>query len=176
MRRSFAGAFVVATVLTVAAVPIAWAQAVPPSLRACAAETKDAERLACFDREIARLSQLPTTINSPAAAVPPPPPGPPLSAEENFGRRGEMVRKEREEERTRTPALKELSAVVTKVSARAHGELVVTLDNGQVWVQELPDPHFSVAVQDKVKIKPGALGSFLLAAPSGRSTRVRRLR
>ena len=30
--------------------------AVPPALRACASETKDSERLACYDRTIERLS------------------------------------------------------------------------------------------------------------------------
>jgi len=153
---------------------MARAQAVPPSLRACAAETRDAERLACFDREIARLTESKNADNLPPVAVPPPPAPPPLSAEEKFGRRGELIREERDQQSAQ--ALKELHAVVTKVTSRTYGELVITLDNGQVWVQVLPDPHFSVDLKDKITIKPGALGSFLLSAPSGRSTKVKRLR
>jgi hypothetical protein len=39
-------------------VPAAFAQTIPPTLDACATESDSGKRLACFDREIARLHQL----------------------------------------------------------------------------------------------------------------------
>jgi hypothetical protein len=46
--------------LSLQAIPTcAWAQAVPESLRGCTAESDPARRLACYDREMARLSASP---------------------------------------------------------------------------------------------------------------------
>jgi hypothetical protein len=64
--------------LPLCGVPVgAMAQSVPASLRACTAEP-DATRLACYDREMARL--LAQEAAQPAAAPPPPPPPPPAAA------------------------------------------------------------------------------------------------
>jgi hypothetical protein len=62
------------------------------------------------------------------------------------------------------------------VSAKPHGELVVTLENGQVWAEIQTSSGARVKAGDRVTIKPGALGSFLLVAPNGRSTKVTRVR
>jgi hypothetical protein len=54
----------------------ALAQAVPPTLIACSTQTDSGERLACYDREIARLRQLSATTSSaarPSSATPTPP-------------------------------------------------------------------------------------------------------
>jgi hypothetical protein len=170
-----AAGLIVTIVFCIGDASLATAQTVPPTVSACTAEADNARRLACFDRAIARLSEQqaaasPAPTASSAAA--------PLSAEDGFGRRGEMVREERERERQSvdTPKLKELTAVVTKISSRAHGELVITLDNGQVWTQIAVDTHFLVKLDDKVTVKPGVLGSFRLVAPAGRATQVKRLR
>jgi hypothetical protein len=50
----------------------AFAQAVPPTLIACSTQTDSAERLACYDREIARLRQLPAASSGarPSSAMP----------------------------------------------------------------------------------------------------------
>jgi hypothetical protein len=50
----------------------AFAQAVPPTLIACSTQTDSAERLACYDREIARLRQLPAASSGarPFSAMP----------------------------------------------------------------------------------------------------------
>jgi hypothetical protein len=50
--------------------PPLFAQAVPPSLIACSTQTDSGERLACYDREIARLRQLPATPSGAATAPP----------------------------------------------------------------------------------------------------------
>lgn len=120
-----------------------------PSLRACAAETDDVRRLACYDREIARLS---------------------ASPEEQFGVRGEVAGRAND----KAPELDRLTAKVMSISSRPHGELVITLDNGQVWAQK-ESRYIPLKVGDTVTIRSGAFGSLWLDIPSTRSsTRVKR--
>ena len=52
----------------------ALAQTVPASLRACTAQTDPTRRLACYDRQMARLSTPPAPAPAPAAATPAPAP------------------------------------------------------------------------------------------------------
>lgn len=134
------------------------------AIRACRAEADDAKRLACYDREADRIAA------RPAAA-----PAPVLTPEERFGRRGSMAREEKDREKSEARELGELNAVVTEIWTRSDGLMKITLDNGQVWSQNAPDPFFRLRTGDKVKIQPGALGSFLLSGPSKRSTRVTRI-
>lgn len=134
----------------------------------CAGEKDDTRRLACFDAAVDRARAAPA---NPAPAVV----ATPLSQEEKFGLRGEL----KQEKAQKVPELQELEqlqAQVTKVSTKPHGELVVTLENGQVWTEIQTNSGARVKAGDRVAIKPGALGSFLLVAPNGRSTRVTRVR
>lgn len=150
-----------------AAAPLASAQAVPESLRACAAEADDLRRLACFDREMARLGE---------SHAPAPAPAPMLSAEERFGMQGELARKLEKEKGIERPELEKLEAQVSEVGEKPRGELIVTLDNGQVWEQVEAKTGFRLRSGDSVTITPGALRSFWLQGESGRQTRVRRVR
>jgi hypothetical protein len=146
----------------------ATAPATTAEFLACAAEKDDARRLACFDAAVDRARAAPA---NPAPAVV----AAPLSQEEKFGLRGEL----KQEKAQKVPELQELEqlqAQVTKVSTKPHGELVVTLENGQVWTEIQTNSGARVKAGDRVAIKPGALGSFLLVAPNGRSTRVTRVR
>jgi hypothetical protein len=120
----------------------------------CAKESDDARRLLCFDAVVAGLRPAPAAT---AAAKP----------EDKFGARGDLNPEEREE-------LSEITGKVTEVSARPHGELVVTLDNGQVWVERTANSKLKVKAGDTVKIEAGALGSFVLIA-NGRSSKVARV-
>jgi hypothetical protein len=72
------------------------------------------------------------------------------------------------------PAPKRTTATVTAIDKRPRGELVVTLDNGQVWAQKSPDRYFPLKVGDPVAILAGSLGSFRLIAGS-RATPVTRV-
>ncbi len=70
---------------------------------------------------------------------------------------------------------KHLLAVVSGVSNRPRGELVVTLDNGQVWMQ-LEATNYPLKPGDHVEIDVGALGSYVLWCPSNRrATKVTRI-
>jgi hypothetical protein len=55
----------------------AFAQSIPPGLRACAAESDSLRRLVCYDKEMAQLMK---SAPQPVAAPPPPPPPPPPQA------------------------------------------------------------------------------------------------
>jgi hypothetical protein len=72
--------------------------------------------------------------------------------------------------------LQELRATVTKVAAKPHGELVLSLDNGQVWYEIQANSGIRVKTGDQVTIRSGALGSYSVVAPNGRSSKVTRVR
>lgn len=128
------------------------------ALKHCAAEHDDARRLACYDAEVARLGELP----------------PPPTPEQKFGARGALAQVH--EAKREEPRLEKLEGTVTAIAVRPGGELVVTLDNGQVW-QQLPiGESFRLKVGDRVTVKPGALGSYAMTSPYGRSAKVRRIR
>lgn len=181
----------------------AFAQNLHPAIIACAIERKDSTRLACFDREVARLVQqsaagasapsagvsapaavAPSTPATPPVAVTPPAPAaaaPPVaattqSAADEFGMSGQMARKRREEREKEAPSPAELHAAVTKISTKPYGEYVLEFDNGQVWEQPEKKSTFSIKQGEGVKITRGALGSFFLTTDSGASTKVRRIR
>jgi hypothetical protein len=124
----------------------------PPGLRTCAQEKEDAARLACYDREMARYT------------VPP---------EETFGLSPEKVRTTQHLERMAAEP-QSVSAKMTGLAQRPHGELVFTLDNGQVWVQQ-EAAESRIKVGDTITLKPGAFGSYFLYSPAGRATRVKRV-
>lgn len=138
---------------------------------ACADEKDAATRLACFDAAAAHARSLPAAAVAPAAAAPAAAPTPTLTKEEKFGLRGELKQQKAPE----LAELEALTAKVTKVSTKPHGELIVTLDNGQVWYEIQAYSGLRVKVGDVVTIKSGALGSYSLVA-NGRSGKVSRAR
>jgi fumarylacetoacetate (FAA) hydrolase family protein len=72
--------------------------------------------------------------------------------------------------------LKSMSGIVATVSTRPRGELVVTLDNGQVWVQNQAADFFTLKTGDRVEISVGALGSYTMWVPSiRRASKVTRI-
>jgi hypothetical protein len=150
-----------------AAIPQAVAHDLPAALAACRAEQDDARRLACYDREVAMAGEQPAAQAAAQAAAPQTP-------EEKFGYRGVLARED--QERAKVAALEQLEGLVTEISRRGDGALVMTLDNGQVWAQNRPDAFFRLKVGERVKIEPAALGSFMMIGPSKRTARVTRVR
>lgn len=67
-----------------------------------------------------------------------------------------------------------ITARVVKVSARPRGELIVELENGQVWVQSSVR-WFKVKPGDLVSITKYRMGGYSLRTEGGASTRVRRV-
>jgi hypothetical protein len=164
----------------------AFAQDLPQSVLDCSAIQQDSNRLACFDREIARHKSVSGAVAStqvtPAQAVPaaPPvaitPPENPKAKEDEFGVTGQLARKRKEAEAKTKASLVELRSAVVKVRTKAYGEHVFELDNGQVWEEIEKKNALNIKQGEQVRITQGAIGSFFLLADSGATTRVRRVR
>ena len=170
----------------------------PAQLKHCASLTVAGARLACYDAlagspalnpdtpptAAANSGAAPAGVTSPAGAASPArvaapagPAGPaapgtsPAPSDTEFGVHNGPL----EAKRITPQREKRLLAVVSNISNRAHGELVVTLDNGQVWVQIEPSTY-PVKPGDHVEIDVGALGSYVLWTPSiRRATKVTRI-
>jgi hypothetical protein len=160
------------------------ADTLPPSLRACMQETDAARRLACFDRESALLAgesapvarQVDPAPARPAATAPAPA-APVVSAagsaaaaattqspQDKFGYRGNMARADHDKKKAEEQQSDQLAAKITELATLPRGELLLTLDNGQMWQQKTADRALRVKVGDQVTIKRATLGSFLLTA------------
>jgi hypothetical protein len=130
-------------------------------IAACTHEQDDARRLACFDRAAAS-----TAAVAPAAAAP----------DDTFGVHGSELARNREAGESKQDATpKRLTAKIAGIEKRARGELVFTLDNGQVWAQKEAGAYFPADVGDAVTILAGTLGSHRLFV-GNRATAVTRVR
>ena len=159
---------------------------VPQSIVDCASLRKDSSRLACFDREVAELTASAQSVQP--AQVPPVPAAPPapvvtatpprnaISKEDEFGVSGNLARKRSDEKKTADTPLQELRATVANVKTKPYGELILELDNGQVWEQPEKKSTFLVKAGEGVAIRQHKLGSFFLTTDAGAVTRVRRIR
>jgi hypothetical protein len=174
-----------------AARPVA-ALDVSAELRRCAALTEDARRLECYDRLAAELqaraapaptaaaaaSAAPAAVPAPAAALASPPPTPapgpssPATDVAQFGVSNGPL-----QVKIAASRLKSMTATVARLSTRADGELVVTLDNDQVWQQNRAGDYFPLKPGDKIELSEGALGSYVMWVPSiRRASKVTRIR
>lgn len=135
----------------------------PDEVLACAAEMDNVRRLSCYDRAIGELERK-GTASTPVGL------GTRSEADAQFGLQESPLARKRQ-----LLGAKAITAVVSKIQHRADGELVVALDNGQVWRQIEVAAYFPLEVGDKVQISTGALASYFLSAPSKRATRVTRI-
>lgn len=134
------------------------------ALTACTQLTADAERLACFDREMAAIRK--SSPQSPATAAP--------TAEQEFGLSDKQLLG-LEARSPQSPAPKTLRAHIVSVSKSAADRQVFVVDTAQTWQQIELDPDFVVRIGQEVTISKGALGSFWLSTNSHRATRVKRI-
>lgn len=148
-------------------------EAVAPDLLACSKLGRNAERLACYDAAIQRR----LTPASAAAT------GKPVvdaatvarTPQDSFGAvapRKPSVPSEGAPVRTE---LQSVSAAITKMTPTSDGFLQLALDNGQVWRQIEGSSSLLLKTGDTVSISRGALGSFMLATPTGRRVKVKRV-
>ncbi len=156
---------IVAIVLACLGLPEAQAEQaldnVPENLRACVEEEDDTLRLACYDREVARLASMPAVAPSEAAAQPSR-----QTQEEEFGQPPLQLDKSEQ--------LMEISATVTKLQKHS-GIVTVWLDNDQVWQQKYA-AGFLVKEGDEVTIKKKSmLGGYRLGN-RGRWIEVKRVK
>ena len=124
----------------------------------CSQILDDGPRLACYDAVFGKPVRLappaaaPAAVVSSQARVPAPPPEP------------------------ARPQNQSVSAVVVTVGRLPDERFSITLDNGQSWMQLERDPAISVRVGDSVRIRPAAMGSWMLETREGLRTRVRQAR
>ena len=162
------------------------AQGVPQSIADCASQKRDATRLACFDREVAKLTQpAKSVVPTPVDPTSPGPSAPIVATEQHknlspkddeFGVSGDLARKRAQATKSVNAPLQELHASITGIKSKPYGELVLELDNGQVWEQTEKKSTFIIKAGEQIVINQHKLGSFFLTSASGAVCRVRRTR
>ncbi|MBT8079777.1 MAG: hypothetical protein KJO31_14460 [Gammaproteobacteria bacterium] len=97
------------------------------------------------------------------------------AAEDEFGMNRDLESKRPDKQKERENELRELRAEVVEVRHRPGGEHIVTLENGQVWVEKTAVFGFRVKVGDTVTLKKGVFGGYKMVTRSRRSSQVRRV-
>lgn len=145
----------------------AYAADCPSGTRECGSIAWDPDRLACYDRIFAAPENPPgATDEVKAAAV--------AEARRDFGL-SEADKRARDPESAKDRLPESMEATVAEVSRHARGNLIIALDNGQVWMQSEAVTHARVQAGDVVTIRKAALGSFQLVTPGRVAVRVRRV-
>jgi hypothetical protein len=141
---------------------------VPDSLRACAAQSDSARRLACYDKEMARGAPSAPAHDSVASSASS---APKVPAPEEFG-----LSKERARAKQGKAERQELTAHVTSVTQLQNGRERIALDNDQIWEQTEDDWGFNPQSGATATITSGVLGGFWMATDAYRKVRVKRIR
>lgn len=137
------------------------ADAVPPVIEACLKLSRDAERLACYDRAVMALKSGESLDDA--------------TPENMFGATTDL-RKSPAADDIRRDELKQISGTVTSVRRGKDGMMVIELDNGQVWRQQDTDVHMMISSGDTVTIARASMGTFRIADKTGRFARFKRVR
>jgi hypothetical protein len=160
-----------------AALPAANAQQLPATLDACANLQDAAQRLSCYDREVAALRKAvvaatprPTPApTAPAVAATTPAPATARPATEArpasavFGQ--ELLGKNaRAEDKV---VYEDLHAKIASLHEIRPGEYRITLDNDQTWKQTEAAYAFELKVGEPVTLKRATLGSYRLYRDTG---------
>jgi len=133
------------------------------ALKACSMIENDFKRLVCYDQIIAGKSIDVSTAKAPIMVEQ----SKAVNKEEKFGL---------EHKNISTNAEPEQVSLVEKVKKAPHGELIITLANGQVW-RQLGTDNFRIKAEAEVTIMRGALNSFLLKKMgSNKTIRVKRVK
>lgn len=166
--------------------PVTWAQSLPPSIRACAAESDAALRHACYDREVTRIleAEKGTSIRqsgavasspaaSPSAASSSPAAASSAAPASNLAAVGAASAAQPTSHSRRAQSSDRFSARIVRVDS-SPDELVLHLDNGDIWEQADRTPGgLGLHAGDSVTIER-SLGSFWLSARHVSGMRVRK--
>ena len=142
--------------------------------------SNDGDRLACYDRIFRDKAGSgapgePAVAAAGAAAASGVVAAAASNPQQDFGLT-EAAKRALDPEKAKIEMPESVTDKVTAVGHRPTGELIVTLANGQVWVQIESDSRANVGVGQTVTIKKASLGSYLLIGPDKRATRVRRIK
>jgi hypothetical protein len=165
------GALLVAAISMGLPPPFAHAERLPASVLACSAESDPGQRLACFDKEVARFVEAPPRVEthsekhgeSTSVVVPAP-------AKHDQSEQGNQ--RQHTDERSAPQEPRHVTARIVSIK-NATDDMVVSLDNGEVWEQvQHADGTMNLRAGDTVTIDK-SLGSYWL---SGRSQMVMKVR
>lgn len=168
------------------------AAATAGDLAACAAMEDDSARLACYDalavpgRRSATTPDAqvvaPTSVDaSPVQATDgagraaSPAGGSAQDAEDEFGL-SEADKRARDPDQDAARRRTSISGTVTRATRDPYDRLVVTLDNGQVWVQNEGRSGIYLRPGETVTITQGSLGGYALRSERYGKVRVRRVK
>jgi hypothetical protein len=146
-----------ATVIALACALAAQAAAAADS-HPCAAKADPSERLACYDKAFppgpgARYGNVGMTDAEREAQR--------QQALKDFGLNNQQ-KEERQPEAERPFRPDRIEAGVTKVSYRASGERVISLDNGQVWlITEVTEKGW-IKPGDHISVRTALMGTYML--------------
>lgn len=155
------------------------------SLYSCTTIEDDSSRLACYDALLGRhrgaVAKAPPAAQD--KAVHAESGTPPAAAatehavadEKDFGLSAEQ-RERRDAAAGKPPKPDQIRARVVSSRVTRSGRQVVTLDNGQQWIEVEPSRYPPFREGDEIRIRKAALGSFLASGPhSGTGIRIHRL-
>jgi hypothetical protein len=169
--------------LFLASAHAAAAEEMSVQLHRCAAITEPTARLACYDT-LAAASPASATASAttPVAAAPVTAPitapgaapvasggaAPPEAAGQKTVPMSEFGVRNGPLEAKHAPARpKQMLAAVTRVVPLSRGQVVLTLDNGQIWAQ-IETKDFPIKVGDPIEIDEASMGSYVAWSPTTR--------
>lgn len=197
MKRSTSSFIGVMAIALVVALPFPLAAELPGEIResllACASESDDAKRLACYDGHVTAIrnkadggsgqleavAQQETTDSNASNTATENAGADELAtatevkaaAIDQFGRTGRLPRDDA------PPELDSIAATITRIEEKPRGERTIYLDNGQAWEETEKARNLPLETGDEITIESGFFGSFQLSRPgSNRFSRVTRTR
>lgn len=148
----------------------------PDGLIGCMDEIDSLRRLVCYDREMSQLTS--TTKELPSATaedrVTADGSGVTAGAPEKRPIKSEDKAQQKPQADETLPQRANLTATIIKISKKRYGELIISLDNGQVWAEKIPT-RMRLDVGDTVSIRQGRFGGYRLSGHGNRSTEVTRI-
>jgi len=176
--------------------PAAFAQGhqatLPPEILACAGESDVMMRLSCYDREVEAFRNRPAS--APVAEAPPVAAAtsvPTAVVATSTAAAPAVVAADRVPEAVAAPPARaansidsfgfdsqidEMTSNVERIRERPYGELIIYLENGQIWEQKHLDRRFRLKEGELVTITKGAVAGYRLSGDSNRSIQVERLK
>ncbi len=161
-----------ASIVVLSVVKIAGGAELPAELIDCRTLTSTVARLDCYDQLVDAHTALPNTAAERRTAEDPAPVAPTaaaattaasmpkLSQEDLFGK-GETELRKLVQEATDTEEIDRIEATVVEVRKTKSGKVVITLDNGQVWIQS-DSSRARLSANDNVTIRRRSFGSYTL--------------
>ena len=157
----------------------AWSTDLQSAVGDCANIRNDVDRLACYDK----LATPPPALPKPAPETSPessPESSPAADRDTDDQPVHVAAAPEPDFGLAEKPPVddepKEVVARVTDIDRQPHGEHIVLLDNGQVWVEETASRYFGVDVGDTVTIRKRLFAGYRLVSPAGKGYEVERIR